>query len=198
MGKQKAELLNKLEKRGLLILNNEDHWTGSGGVGYSEDLAFSDSVALSNLWGFADAQEFSEVSIEMWQTFVLANQAPALRKFGYSCYGCCEALNGKYEILFNTLENLRRVSVSPWADVREAAEAIGNQAIYSHKPNPSRICFGFDEGQQRKELEDLMRLTKDCYAEIILKDLRSCNSDPQPLSDWVDLAMRISKGVGEC
>ena len=197
MGDQKEQLLLRLEEQGLLQLNNRDHWTGSGGVGYSDQLteSLADRPGLTNLWGFADAQEFSDVSVGMWKDFVLKNQVKGLRHFGNACYGCCEPLDGKYDALFQDLGNIRRLSVSPWADIYEAAEAIGAKAIYSRKPNPAKVCFGFDHDALKTEMQQFCDITKHNFTEIILKDLRSCNGDPQPLIDWVNITQEICKGA---
>jgi hypothetical protein len=192
MGKEKEALLLRLQDEGRLVMNNRDHWTGAGAVGYSETLEPErNRVQLSNLWGFADAQEFSDVSIPMWRDFALINQALPLKRFGYSCYGCCEPMDGRYETVFDLLPNLRRISVSPWANIHEAAEAIGKRAIYSWKPNPSEICNGFDEEQEKRKISNLLKATSNCYTEIVLKDLRTCNGNPEHLIRWINLASEL-------
>ncbi|NQT59999.1 MAG: hypothetical protein HQ557_13530 [Bacteroidetes bacterium] len=202
MANQKNQLLEKVEQQGLLRLNNRDDWTGAGGVGYSSRLlkgeAGADSshnkVKLSHLWGFADAQEYSDVSVDMWREFAFYYQAPLLRKFGYSSYGCCEKLDGRYEDIFSNLPNLKRVSVSPWANIYEAADFLKNtKYIYSRKPNPVDITDNFNEENYRNGLKEMLELTRDCNVEFILKDLRTCRGNPENLHRWVDITQEMAK-----
>ncbi len=67
--------------------------------------------------------------------------------FGLGCYGCCEPMDRKYDVVFRHITNLRRISVSPWSDVELAAENIRDRAIFSWKPDPARLCAGFDEAE---------------------------------------------------
>lgn len=187
MAQSKVRLLDRLEQENRLFDNRTNIYTGSGGLGYLPDPVKDPAhIRLSDLWGFADSQEFSQVSPAMLREFALPYQAMGLTKFGMACYGCCEPLDDKYEMIFEFLPNIRRLSVSPWSNIEIAAENIGKKAIYSWKPNPALICSGFEEGEIRK----LLRRVKDatagrCFTEVILKDIRTCN--PQALEDFVTL-----------
>lgn len=188
MGESKARLLDKLEREHLLFDNRINIYTGSGGLGYTNAPRKRDEeILLSDMWGFADAQEFSTVSPEMFERFAIVNQAIGLNKFGLGCYGCCEPLDNKYDAIFRHLHHLRRLSVSPWSDVSLAAEQIGNKAIFSWKPNPSRICTGFDEEEILARLKEVAQITRDCHIEIILKDIRTCGGTPKHLMRFIEL-----------
>lgn len=191
MGESKARLLKRLEQQQLLFDNRINIYTGSGGLGYTnKPLKTPKEVKLKDMWGFADAQEFSGVSAEMFEEFALCNQKIGLNLFGMGCYGCCESLDNKYDAIFRHITNLRRVSVSPWTDVRKAAERIGNRAIFSWKPDPSRIRGGFDEEEIYRWLCETAELTKDCVTEIILKDLRTCGGTNQHFVKFIELVKR--------
>jgi hypothetical protein len=82
------------------------------------------SVKRSQLWGYMAAQEFALVSPAMHDEFLLQYQIPILSKFGLSAYGCCEDLTNKIDIL-RKIPNLRRIGVSPFANVAKCAEQIG-------------------------------------------------------------------------
>ena len=124
----------------------------------------------------------------IFETFAIANQKIGLNLFGRGCYGCCEPLDHKYEAIYRHITNIRRLSVSPWSDIEEAAEQIGQKAIFSWKPDPSKICTGFDESEMRKYLKEVAIKTKDCYMEVILKDIRTCGHTNRHLVKFIELA----------
>jgi hypothetical protein len=196
MASSKLALVKKLELEGLLSLNNRDHYTGSGGLGYTKQLprqGYDGKTArIRDLWGYADAQEFSDVSAEMLAQFVLPFQARILKEYGLVCYGCCEKVDKKLDMIIE-LPNIRRVSISPWTGIQIAAEKIGRKCIYSRKPNPAFVSSGFDAEEARKDMEAVLKAAGECNLEFILKDIRTCGRNPRVLSEWVDLAQSLCK-----
>lgn len=188
MADSKVRLLEKLEEKNMLFDNKTNIYTGSGGLGYSNvPVKDKNHVKLSDMWGFADAQEFSNVSNEMFEHYAIQYQKRGLTKFGLACYGCCEPLDNKYDSIFKEIPNIRRLSVSPWADVKIAAENIKNKGIFSWKVNPSKICTGFDEDEIYQLLKSTADITKDCTMEIILKDIRTCDHTPRHLQKFIKI-----------
>ena len=146
------------------------------------------SVLLKNMWGFAESQETVGVSPEMFAEFVFPYQLPILERFGMNCYGCCEPVNARWKTL-KTIPNLRRVSVSPWADVDAMAEALGDGYIFSSKPNPAYLAISeMDEAHARKSLRDLIRRTRDNHVEIIMKDNNTLGKNPNNAFNWCRIA----------
>lgn len=191
MADSKSRLLKRLEDQHLLFDNRSNVYTGSGALGYTNVPPKPDKeIMLKDMWGFADAQEFSGISPAMFEEFALSKQKTALNMFGMGCYGCCESLDHKYDAIFNYLTSLRRLSVSPWTDVKTAAERISDKAIFSWKPDPSIICNGFDETKIYRMLCETAELTKDCVTEIILKDLRTCNGTNTQFKKFIELVNR--------
>lgn len=176
MSASKARLLDKLERDHLLFDNRSNIYTGSGGLGYTQDAKVADDAAtIGGMWGFADAQELSNVSPRMFREFALAYQARGLRKFGMVCYGCCEPLDDRFDMIFAALGNVRRLSVSPWCDVYKAADAIGAKAVYSWKPNPALLGLSGGGEELLHALKKWRCATKNrCHTEVILKDIRTC------------------------
>ena len=179
----------RLEKEGRIISNNNGIFLPSGSFGFSDELKQEDQgpFLLSDLWGFADTQEFTDVSAEMWREFVFPYQKKLLKQFGLVYYGCCEKMDQKLDDILQ-LPNLRKVSVSPWTDIHLAAEKIGSKAIYCRKPNPSQVIYGFHPDQTREDLTQLKQTAGDCYLEVVLKDLHTCNGHPEHVLQWVELA----------
>lgn len=188
MAISKGKLLTRLEEKNLLFDNRINIYTGSGGLGYSNSpLKAAKDVKIKDMWGFADAQEFSNVSPSMFEKFALENQKIGLNMFGNSCYGCCEPLDHKYDMIFKHIKNIRRLSISPWSNIEMAVDNIKQKAILSWKANPIEICTGFDEQKTFKWLKETAQLTKDCYVEIILKDIRTCHGTNKYLVKFIEL-----------
>lgn len=75
MSASKARLLQRLEEKKLLFDNRTNIYTGSGGLGYTTAPPKQDEdILISDLWGFADAQELSEVSPDMFAEYAVHYQ----------------------------------------------------------------------------------------------------------------------------
>lgn len=182
-------MLDSLEAKGLLGSNRDGTYVGSGGLGWTNELsADPDGKArCANMWGFAESQETVGVSPEMFTEFVFPYQLPILERFGLNCYGCCEPLDKRWHIV-KQFPNLRRVSVSPWADKRYMAEQLEDKYIYSLKPNPIDLAMSsFDEDQIRSGIREALEITQNCRVEIIMKDNHTIKNDPQRVIRWVQI-----------
>ncbi len=189
--------LDYLEKNGLLHANTGNTYVGSGGFGFTEQLPadISGATLLKNMWGFAESQETVGVSPEMFAEFVFPYQLPLLARFGMNCYGCCEPVNARWDML-KTIPNLRRVSVSPWADIDVMAEALGDRYLFSSKPNPAYLAIPeMDAVHARQSLRDLIRRTKGCRLEIIMKDNNTLGKNPENAFDWCRIAREEAEGA---
>jgi hypothetical protein len=184
-------VLDDLESRNLLSLNNGGDYVGSGGFGWSDELpqpGFDGQVRTKDLWGFAESQETVAISPRMFEEFVFPYQLPLLERFGLNCYGCCEPLDKRWHVVKQT-PRLRRVSASPWADREFFAEQLGDRYIFSMKPHPADVAMeNFDEEQIRATLRRDFEVTRDCRVEAILKDTHTIGNDPQRVVRWVQIA----------
>ena len=165
-------------------------------MSYARELADpranSDPVRRKDLWCFTAAQELTLVSPEMHDEFMLRYQAPIMERFGLSAYGCCEDLTRKIDYL-RKIKNLRRIAVVPRADVARCAEQIGQDYVFSWRPNPAEmVCCGFDEARVRKIVGEAMEAAKGCYVDISLKDVQTVGGDPSVLRRWVRTVREIT------
>ena len=81
--------------------------------------------------------------------------------------------------------------IKPWADEAVAAEQVKGRYIISLKPGPSVRAFpSFDEKEVKKELRVKLTHVKDCYVEMILKDICTVKFEPQRLWKWTEAATR--------
>lgn len=184
---------------GLLEMNNGCQYNGTGGYGYTHDLPDlkpGNKLTFKNLWAYAESQEFVSVSPEMTKEFAIDYESRLLSNFGLSAYGCCDNLEKKLPDVLK-IPNIRRISVSPWADVASMRDQIGMKAIFSCKPNPSLITNGWDEDLMRRNTMQLMTDGKGTAFEIILKDTHTIGHDPMRFRKWTDMCREcISKIYG--
>lgn len=182
-----------LEEEGLLSLNNENDYTGSGSMGYTTELPSSRSmdaqqVKREDLWVLLESQETVGVGPELFEEFIYPYQKQIAETFGLVYYGCCEPVHTRWHILRN-MPNLRSVSVSPWCDQAFMAEALGREYIFSRKPNPALISTTvFDESAIRQDIRSTLDAGGDCSLEIIMKDVHTLNNEPHRLRQWVEIA----------
>jgi hypothetical protein len=195
-------MLDQYVEQNLLALNNENYTfgNGTGGLGYCDELPGIDydcaHIKPHNLWGSAAAQIFSEVSPMMHKELALDYEIKWLRKFGLNYYGCCEPLHNKIEIL-KEIPNLRKISMSPWANIEKAAEKIGNRYVFSFKPNPAVFAqswWNLDEiyCKLKKDIDAV--ISYNCAVEIILKDVSTVLNHPERLDGWNKMIMSM---IGE-
>ena len=190
--------LDFLEQNGLLSLNNDGTYVGSGGFGWTDELPqpdFNGHVRTCDLWGFAESQETTGISPNMFAEFIFPYQYPLLERFGLNCYGCCEPLDKRWHIV-EKLPHLRRISVSPWANIPFMAERLGNRYIFSMKPSPTDLAMpGFDEENIRRKIRRSMQITRACRVEVIMKDNHTLCNDPQRAIRWVRIAREESNAL---
>ena len=183
--------LDFLEANGLLSLNNDSTYVGSGGFGWTHELPqpdFAGKVRTMDMWGFTESQETVQVSPKLFAEFVFPYQLPIAERFGLNCYGCCEPLDKRWHIV-KQLPRLRRVSVSPWANIPKMAEMLGGQYIFSLKPSPTPLAMPrLDEDAVRKSLREALQATRNCRVEIIMKDNHTLGKNPQNATRWCQIA----------
>ncbi len=183
-------MIEDMEARGLWALNNRDQYVGSGGLGYTDELPAADfdgvHVRMQDRWGFAEAQEISEVSPGMFEEFCLAYQLPLLERFGLNCYNCCEDITHKFKAI-KKVPRLRRVSVSPFTDREVAAEELGGDYVYSWKPNPAMVSVDFDPDYVRAEVRKTLEIARGCVVEMILKDTHTIQNEPGRFTKWAEI-----------
>ena len=183
---------SQFEEQGLLDYNlSHLHCTPP----YTEDLPASDydggKVRLKDVWFRGMAQIFSMVSAEMRDEFDLQYMRPLMEKCGLSYYGCCEPLE-KFIPYLKKIPNMRKIGVTPWADIRSSAEQIGSNYVMARKPNPAFVTGVFDRERVKREISETIEICLEhkCPYEFVLKDISTVNYKPQNLIDWEKTVMR--------
>ena len=192
IGKLTDIFLDRMRQLEELQLLDADAYYCHSASALSNDLPKPDKkVTRKNLWGRGLAQIFASVSPEMQDEFDTPYMIKALSSFGLVYYGCCEPLDNKIQSIAK-IPNLRKISVTPWANTEVCCEQIGEKYVVSAKPNPATLSFPkFDKEAVRAELTGILTAIKrnHCSADIVLKDITTVNGDPRNLIAWHDTAM---------
>jgi len=184
--------LDFLYKNKLLSLNNDGTYIGSGGLGYTTQLPKSgfdsNMVSTYDMWGFSESQETVSISPRMFEDFIFQYQVTVLERFGLNYYGCCEPLEKKWDIIKN-IPNLRRVSVSSWADHKKMAEFLGDKYVYCFKPSPTGLSIHYmDQESEKQKIRNILDITKGCVLNILMHDNHTLGNNPDNIVNWVKIA----------
>ena len=190
--------LDYLEAHNLLSLNNDGTYIGSGGYGYTDELPLADfdgRVRCCDMWGFTESQESVGVSPKMYEEFIYPYEKPIMDRFGLTCYGCCEPLHTRWNVVKNH-HNLRRVSCSAWANLEKMAANLESSFILSLKPNPAALAVPDpDWNEIRSYLRRAVEVCRGCRLEIIMKDNHTIAGHPEHVIEWVRIAREEAGGA---
>lgn len=156
------------------------------GAGVAEP-SLDKGYKMKDLWFFTHAQEFTLTSKDMHDEFMYQYQIPIMEKFGACSYGCCENLTNKIDML-KQCSTLKKISITPSADVKKCAEQIGMDYLFAWKPNPTYICVDFNEEATRKYLRKGIEDSQGCQVDIMLKDMTTIQNDMTRPKRWTDIA----------
>jgi hypothetical protein len=177
----------------LLSLNNDNTYHSSGGNGYTDALPAAgfdaQRVRPCDLWASAESQEMAVVSPRMHAEFAMPYESRLLEPFGLNGYGCCEDLTRKLEHVMR-LPHMRRISISPFADVDQCAEKLQGDFIFSWKPQPAHLVGNFDPAAIKAYVRHTLEVCRQhgCVLEMILKDTHTCEHVPERFDEWTRLA----------
>lgn len=146
----------------------------------------TEKITCADIWCRTSAQVLAVVSPDMQREFDIDYSKTYANRCKRTYYGCCEPLHNKIDEL-KDIKNLRRISITPWADVDEAAEKIGKDFVLSYKPNPAFVAGKtFDPAPVEKEitrvLEACRRNSTPC--EFVLKDISTIANRWENLMEW--------------
>ncbi|HET6427248.1 MAG TPA: hypothetical protein VFJ30_02475 [Phycisphaerae bacterium] len=188
-------ILAQYRQLNLLDVNNDGTYHSSGGNGYTDQLPAAGfdagRVRPCDMWASAESQEFAGVSPAMHQEFTLRYEAPLLEPFGLTGYGCCEDLTAKLDLVC-AVPNMRRISISPWANVDACAARLKGDYIFSWKPNPAMLVGRFDEDAVAAYVRHTLDAAKanGCVLEMVLKDTHTCQHHPERFDRWTEITRR--------
>jgi hypothetical protein len=190
-------MLDQLEEQGLLcgpqsLIHCTGAWTDElPAPGYDPD-----KPRTKDIWMMGLAQMFSTVSPKMFKEYEVDYASQLAARFGLVYYGCCDPLDRKMDEV-RIIPNVRKVSMSPWADQERGAAEIGTDYVFSRKPSPAFLAPDtFHADQVREDLLATRRICVDhgCPLEFILKDISTVRYDPERLFEWGRIAMEVVNG----
>jgi len=155
---------------------------------------FAGTVRPQDTWGRCAAQILGSVSPDMHDEFDFSYAAPLVSACGLVYYGCCEPLDRKIALLRKRFRNLRKISITPWADVDRAAQNIGRDFVLAAKPNPAFVSSRtFDPKPVEEEIERCLVACRrhGTVCEFVLKDISTIANDPRNLTQWAATASRV-------
>ena len=171
-----------LEDSQLLVPNNGNDGLAQGSFGFSRELpAFApDKIKTKHMWGYADSQETKGISPETYEEFFFPYYAQIANEYGLTSYACCEPVDEIWENCVSKLNNLRKVSISPWCDEEYMGTALkGTKTIYHRKPSPNYVGVGadFDESGFREHMLRTIKAARGCKLEISYRDAYTTTGD---------------------
>lgn len=194
IGKMTDIFLDKIRQYNELGLFDGDAYSLHGTAALTNDLHPDMSHVTSHgVWGRGLAQIFASVSPAMHAEFDTQYMIKAMEPFGLVYYGCCEPLDKKIDLL-EKIPRLRKISITPWADIDNAAAIMGKRYVVAAKPNPSQLAVStLDEDAVRKELHRIVQVCRrnGCSCDIALKDITTVCHKPENLFRWQEIAMEV-------
>lgn len=184
-----------LRKEKLMTLNTDNQFAGPSSYGYVSDLPVPGSkeeVEFKDLWVWPESQETTSISPRMFDEVYLPYITEVANMFGLSYYGCCEAVDDRFEYISRALPNLRTVSVSGWNDLYKMGELLGNNFVYCRKPTPTFLSGKSPNWDcLKKDIEDTFKSAKNGSLEIVVRDVYDIDGDMARISKWVEMTKSI-------
>ena len=181
----------QMEAQGLLDYNIQSlHCTPP----YTGDIPAEDydggRVRFKDVWFRGMAQMFSSASPAMQDEFNLQYLRGMMDRCALTYYGCCEPLD-KFIPYLKKVPNMRKIGVSPWANIRSSAEQIGSSYVFARKPNPANVARDFNKEVVKKETIETIEacLEHKCPYEFVLKDISTVGHNPANLIAWTKTVM---------
>lgn len=189
----------KFLERNNLFSPNNDLYLSPGGFGYTNELPdkkINKNVQTLDLWGFSESQETIGISPTMFEKFIFPYQYQIQSLFGLNSYGCCEPLDKRWYII-KDFPRLRKVSVSPWANLEIMAEQLQDNYCYCLKPNPAYLAVKeIDQEVIRKKIKEAFNIIKDCRVEVLMQDNHTIGNNPNNVINWVRIAKEEAEKIG--
>lgn len=180
-----------LEKENVLSETTNDQWLGQGSYCFTNELSNKKERFLTkDIWGYMDSQETVSISPEMFEEFIFPYYKKLADRFGLISYGCCEPVDPIYENCISKINNLKKVSISPWCNEEYMGEQLKDKKIiYLRKPSPNYLGVGenLDEVEVKKHIDKTVKSAKGCQLEFSQRDVYSVNHSPDKVKRYVEI-----------
>ena len=190
------------EENGHMFLNNGNTLIGSGNWCFTHELPqpdFDGHVRSVDTWIHMNAEEACDISPAMFKELILPFQKRIAKEFGLIYYGCCEPTSKFWDGGIETIENVRKVSISPWCDETFMGERLaGKKIIYSRKPKDYMYIgsqAAFDEEAFRQNIRATIAAARGCKVEYIFRDVMTIHGNGAKVKRAVEI-VREETGEG--
>ena len=181
-------LFDHMENEGIILPTVGGESLTMGSFCYTDELPKT-ATKVNEIWGHTNCQEATGLSQEMFAEFIHPYNKKISDRFGLLSYGCCEAVHPQWESL-KTLENLRKISISPWCDEEFMGNELrGTKIIYHRKPAPHFIGVGtkLDEDAVRADIRRTVKAAQGCTLEFSQRDVYTINNDEEKVRRYVEI-----------
>jgi len=154
------------------------------------------NLKTKDVWGYMDSQETTGISPAMFYEFIAPYYNRIISRFGLLSYGCCEAVHNIWDGFLAKLDNLKKVSISPWCDEDYMGEQLCDRNIvYLRKTSPNYLGVGvnLDESALRVHVNKTIVAAKGCFLELIQNDVHQINGTWEKVRRFVDILRECSE-----
>lgn len=184
-----------LEEKKLILPTTTFESVGQGTFAFTNDLPGEEvfrerPFTTKDVWGFMDSQETVGISPQMYEEFIFPCYQKISSQYGLLSYGCCEPVHPIWENCISKLENLRKVSISPWCDEAYMGEKLrGSRVIYHRKPSPNYLGVDriLDEDALREHIRTTLRAAKGCKVEFTQRDVYTIHNDLDKARRYIEI-----------
>jgi len=181
-----------LEAEKLLLPTSHQEHVGQGTYCFTEDLPSevpAGGLKTKDVWGFMDSQETVGLNPDLYGELVWPYYKQIASEYGHFSYGCCEPVNTIWKYL-SEMDNLRKVSISPWCDQTFMGEALrGRRTVFHRKPSPNYlgVDVNLDEDAFRKHIMETVTAAKGCTLEITQRDVYTIHNNEAKARRYVEI-----------
>lgn len=184
-----------LEEKRLILPTTTFERVGQGSWSFTEELPGWEEwnkrpFTTRDVWGFMDSQETVGISPAMYEEFIFPCYKKIAEQFGLLSYGCCEPVDPIWDNCISKLENLRKVSISPWCNEELMGERLsGKKVIYHRKPSPNFLGVGkeLDEEAFRAHIRKSLHAARGCKMEITQRDVYTIHNNVAKARRYVEI-----------
>lgn len=185
------EYFDMLERENLLLSTTSYEPLSQGTYCFNNTLPNDKTTyKTKDVFGYMDSQETSGVSPDMFKEFVFPYYKRISDRMGLLSYGCCEAVDPIWKDCISTLDNLRKVSISPWCNEEYMGEQLrGKDIVYLRKPSPNLIGVTsiLDEDEVKAHFNKTITAAKGCSLEIVQRDVYHIHNTADKVKRYVEL-----------
>ena len=176
--------LDAIEASGLLFPNIDSAMLSSDPLRVNHSGKFT----LADCWIHGNSQELDQVSPEMFEEFLLNYQKNIFARFGAVCYGCCENLTKKLDMVLR-IPNLKLLTCSAWTDMQTLVDKAGKRCCIMWRHKASDVVCPDDLAGFKKKIEEQIRILNGCSYQVVLRELQTLMGHENRLREWTGVCL---------